>query len=127
MEATRLATTLTKVLTPALPFLLTAAPAGQAKSNEIPASALEADTSIWQKIYPKMSGRPALLAAAYNLARNNRDADAQLEFHDQLAALLQADAELFDDLKREVIHHYVLHHFDAAPIGAGAIAAAARA
>jgi hypothetical protein len=123
MEATRLATTLTNILAPALPFLLTDSPAGQAERDEIPASALAADTSIWQKIYPKTSGHPALLEAAYNLARNSHDSEAQTEFHDQVAELLRADSSLFDDLKREVIHHFVLHHFDSAP-GVGVTAGA---
>lgn len=123
MEATKLANTLTSILTPALPFLMTASPSGQLTGDKIPESALAADKSIWQKIYPKTTDRPGLLEAAMHLARNSRDSGAQEAFHDEIRDLLAADAELFENLKKEVIHHFVHHHFDAmnsAPVGAAA-------
>ena len=120
MEATRLADKLTTVLAPALPFLLPASRTGQMDTKDIPQSALEADRSIWQKITPRTTGHPALLAAAQHLAFNSHDSAAQAEFHDELRDLLAEDAALFEDLKKEVIHHCVLHHFDAAPTGARA-------
>ena len=110
MEATRLATTLTSTLAPALPYLLTAAPTGQVRN--IPESAMAADTSLWQKILPRTKQRPGLMDAAVNLAKDWKDAGAQAEFRQELRDLLAADAELFDDLKKEVIHHFVYHHFD---------------
>jgi len=116
METTRLATKLTATLAPALPFLLSAA-AGQDEHEEIPESALAADTSIWQKILPKTKERPPLLEAAVELAKHSRDSDAQAAFGDELRKLLDDDSALFDDLKKEVIHHFVHHHFDAAPAG----------
>src|SRR5438874_13574516 len=98
MEATRLATTLTSTLAPALPYLLTAAETGQVQN--IPESALAADTSLWQKILPRTKDRPELMEAAVNLAKNSTDAGAQAEFRQELHNLLAADAELFDDLKK---------------------------
>ena len=119
MEATRLATKLTSVLAPALPFLLPASATGQTDTEDIPESALAADRSIWQKISPRTADHPALLNAAQHLAFNWHDAGAQEEFQHELRDLLAEDAALFEDLKKEVIHHYVLHHFDStAPMSA---------
>jgi hypothetical protein len=55
-----------------------------------------------------------LLNAAQHLAFNWHDADAQTEFQHELRELLVEDPALFEDLKKEVIHHCVLHHFDSA-------------
>jgi hypothetical protein len=115
MEATRLATKLTDTLAPALPFLLTTPTGGQFAGDEIPESALAADKSIWQKLLPRTKDRPALYEAAIHLAKNSHDAGAQAEFAQELRELLNADAELFEDLKKEVIHHFVYHHFDGVP------------
>jgi hypothetical protein len=119
MEATRLATKLTDTLAPALPFLLTTQAGGPFTGDEIPESALAADKSIWQKILPRTKDRPALYEAAIHLAKNSHDAGAQAEFSQELRELLDADHDLFEDLKKEVIHHFVHHHFD----GVAALAA----
>jgi hypothetical protein len=120
MEATRLANKLTTVLAPALPFLLPASRTGQMDTEDIPQSALDADRSIWQKISPRTGDHPHLLEAAQHLAFNSHDSSAQEEFQHELRDLLAKDAMLFEDLKKEVIHHCVLHHFDAVPTGARA-------
>jgi hypothetical protein len=115
MEAIRLAEKLTATLAPALPFLLTSPATGQFTGDEIPASALAADKSIWQKILPRTKDRPALYESAIHLAKNSHDESAQFEFSHELCDLLETDAALFEDLKKEVIHHFVHHHFDGVP------------
>lgn len=115
MEATRLATKLTDTLAPALPFLLTTQAGGPFTGDEIPESALAADKSIWQKLLPRTKDRPALYEAAIHLAKNSHDAGSQADFAQELRELLRADADLFEDLKKEVIHHFVYHHFDGVP------------
>jgi hypothetical protein len=120
MEATRLANKLTTVLAPALPFLLPVSQTSELDTRDIPQSALDADRSIWQKISPRTSDHPHLLEAAQHLAFDSHDSSAQAEFQHELRDLLAEDASLFEDLKKEVIHHCVLHHFDAPPTGARA-------
>ena len=115
MEAIRLATKLTSTLAPALPFLLTTQAGGQFTGDEIPQSALAADKSIWQKILPRTKDRPSVYEAAIHLAKNSHDIGAQSEFSHELSELLESDAALFEDLKKEVIHHFVYHHFDGVP------------
>jgi hypothetical protein len=115
MEAIRLATKLTSTLAPALPFLLTTQAGGQFTGDEIPESALAADKSIWQKILPRTKDRPSVYEAAIQLAKNSHDIGAQSEFSHELSELLESDAALFEDLKKEVIHHFVYHHFDGVP------------
>ena len=114
METTRLANKLTCTLAPALPYLVSAT--GEPMEHEqIPASALAADTQIWQKIAPRAREHPELLEAAINLAKHSRDWDAQEVFQQQVQQLLDEDAALFEDLKKEVIHHCVHHDFDGLP------------
>ena len=83
--------------------------------ENIPASALAADTAIWQKIAPRTKQHPELLEAAIHLAKHSRDWDAQEEFQQEVQKLLDEDAALFEDLKKEVIHHCVHHDYDGLP------------
>jgi hypothetical protein len=88
---------------------------GQSTGDEIPESALAADKSIWQKILPRIKDRPSIYEAAIQVAKNSHDIGAQSEFSHELSELLESDVALFEDLKKEVIHHFVYHHFDGVP------------
>jgi hypothetical protein len=119
METTRLATKLTSTLAPALPYLLSAA-AGEIDREQIPDSALAADREIWQKIAPATKEHSMLMDAAIELAKHCKDPGAQAAFTHELRRLLDEDSALFENLKKEVIHHFVYHHFDPASSGVSA-------
>jgi hypothetical protein len=93
------------LLIPALPYLLDAGHGAAKKLGEAAGGTVsEAARSIWAWLRPKAaSGRPELLEAAEDVAKEINDLDAHAAFRQQLRKMLDGDPALQEELQKLVI------------------------
>lgn len=101
MNVSVLATSLTAILSPAFPYLLSA---GETAMEGV-GSALGEDIwnrvkKIWAKLRPRMAAKPAAEEAIQDLAKTPDDEDTLAAFRYQLTKLLREDANLAAELAR---------------------------
>lgn len=101
MDIVALASSLTTVLTPLLPYLLKA---GEKVADEtgkaIAGESWEWAKSIWTKLKPKVEAKEAALEAAQDVAEAPKDEEAQVALRRQLKKLLTEDQSLAEEVSR---------------------------
>lgn len=101
MDIVALASALTTVLSPLLPYLLKA---GETAADEtgkaIAGQSWEWAKSIWAKLKPKVEAKPGALEIAQDAAQAPEDQDAQAAFRQQLKKLLTEDQSLAEEVSR---------------------------
>ena len=92
MDINALASSLTTVLVPLLPYLLKAGEkAAEETGKTLAGESWEWAKSLWFKLKPKVDAKPGALEAAEDAAQVPDDEDAQASFRRQLKKLLEED------------------------------------
>ena len=101
MDIGALASSLTTVLVPLLPYLLKAGEkAAEETGKKVAGESLEWAKSLWVKLKPKVEAKPAALEAAEDAAQTPDDEDAQAALRVQLKKLLTEDQSLAEEVSR---------------------------
>jgi hypothetical protein len=101
MDITALASSLTTVLGPLLPYLLNAGEkVAEETGKAVAGQSWEWAKSIWTKLKPKVEAKEAALEAAQDVAQSPEDQDAQAAFRQQLKKLLTEDQSLAEEVSR---------------------------
>jgi len=99
MDIGVLASSVTTILAPLLPYLLKA---GQNVTEEtgkaIAGQSWEWTKSLWTKLKPKVEAKEAALEAAQDVAQSPEDEDAQASLRRQLKKLLTEDQSLAEEV-----------------------------
>ena len=113
MDIGALASSLTTVLVPLLPYLLKAGEkAAEETGKQVAGQSWEWAKSLWNKLKPKVEAKEAALEAAQDVAESPEDEDAQAALRRQLKKLLTDDQALAEELS---------HWLEAAGINVSAI------
>ena len=101
MDIGAMASSLTTVLVPLLPYLLKA---GEKAAEETGKAAvnqsLEWGKSLWSKLKSKVEAKPDALEAAQEIAQSPEDQDAQAALRRHLRKLLTEDQSLAEEVSR---------------------------
>jgi hypothetical protein len=101
MDISSLASSLTTVLGPLLPYLLKAGEkVADETTNAVADQGLEWAKSIWAKLEPKVEAKEAALEAAQDVADAPEDEEAQIALRRQLKKLLTEDQSLAEEVSR---------------------------
>lgn len=101
MDIVALASSLTTVLVPLLPYLLKAGEkAAEETGKAVAGQSWEWAKSLWTKLQPKVEAKPNALEAAQDVANAPEDQDAQATFRQQLKKLLAEDQSLAEEVSR---------------------------
>lgn len=101
MDIGALASSLTTVLVPLLPYLLKAGEkAAEETGKTVAGQSWEWAKSLWTKLKPKVEAQPAALEAAQDAAQAPGDEDLQTSFRVQLKKLLTEDQALAEEVSR---------------------------
>ncbi|HYV13370.1 MAG TPA: hypothetical protein VE980_20870 [Pyrinomonadaceae bacterium] len=101
MDIGAMASSLTTVLVPLLPYLLKAGEkAAEETGNAVAGQSWEWVKSVWTRLKPKVEAKPAALEAAQDVALSPEDQDAQAALRIQLRKLLTEDQSLADEVSR---------------------------
>jgi hypothetical protein len=101
MDIAALATSLTTVLVPLLPYLLKAGEkAAEETGKTVAVQTLDWGKSLWSKLKPKVEAKPAALEAAQDAAQAPGDEDLQAALRVQLKKLLTEDQSLAEEVSR---------------------------
>jgi hypothetical protein len=101
MDIGALASSVTTVLVPLLPYLLKAGEkAAEETGTKVADQSLEWAKSLWSKLKPKVDAKPAALEAAQDVAQTPDDEDAQAALRVQLKKLLAEDQSLAEEVRR---------------------------
>ena len=96
-----LASSLTMVLGPLLPYLLKAGEkAAEETGKTVAGASWEWAQSLWTKLKPKVETNPAALVAAQDVAQAPGDEDLQVVLRVQLKKLLTEDQSLAEEVSR---------------------------
>jgi hypothetical protein len=101
MDIVALASSLTTVLTPLLPYLPKAGEtAAEETGKAVAGQSWEWAKSLWAKLKPKVEAKEAALEAAQDVAESPADEEAQVALRRQLIKLLTTDQSLAEELSR---------------------------
>ncbi len=101
MDIGALASSLTTVLVPLLPYLLKAGEkAAEETGKTVAGQSWELVKSLWTKLKPKVEAKEAALEAAQDAAQEPEDQYAQAAFRQQLKKLLTEDQSLAEEVNR---------------------------
>jgi len=101
MDIGAIASSLTAVLVPLLPYLLKAGEtAAEETGKAVAGQSWEWAKSLWTKLKPKVEAKPGALEVAQDAAQAPEDQDAQAAFRQQLKKLLTEDHSLAEELNR---------------------------
>jgi hypothetical protein len=101
MDIGALASSLTTVLVPLLPYLLKAGEkAAEETGKTVAGQSWEWAKSVWTKLRPKVEAKEAALEAAQDVAEAPGDEDLQASFRVQLKKLLTEDQSLAEEVSR---------------------------
>jgi hypothetical protein len=100
MDIGTLASSLTTVLVPLLPYLLKAGEKAAETGKTIAGQSWEWTKSLWIKLKPKVEAKPTALEAAQDAAQTPEDEDLQAALRVQLKKLLTEDQSLADEVSR---------------------------
>jgi hypothetical protein len=101
MDIGALASSLTTILVPLLPYLLKVGDkAAEETSKAVAGQSWEWTKSLWTKLKPKVEARPGALEVAQDAAQEPEDQDAQAAFRQQLKKLLTEDQSLAEEVSR---------------------------
>jgi hypothetical protein len=99
MDIVALASSLTTVLSPLLPYLLKAGEkAAEETGKAVAGQSWQWTKSLWAKLKPKVETKPGALEAAHDVAQAPDDQDAQAAFRQQLKKLLTEDQSLAEEV-----------------------------
>ncbi|TAE59568.1 MAG: hypothetical protein EAZ76_01180 [Nostocales cyanobacterium] len=88
-----------KFLAPCLPFLLTmGTKVAEGASQKVGEDVWNKAKAIWGKLWPKVEAKEAAKEAAEDVAKNPDDEDLQVSLRVQLKKILEADAELAQEI-----------------------------
>ena len=101
MDIGAIASSLTTVLVPLLPYLLKAGEtAAEETGKAVAGQSWEWAKSLWTKLQPKVEAKPGALEVAQDAAEAPEDQDAQAAFRQQLKKLLTEDKSLAEEVSR---------------------------
>ena len=101
MDIGALASSVTTVLVPLLPYLLKAGEkAAEETGKTVAGQSWEWAKSLWTKLQPKVEENPAALVAAQDVAQAPEDEDLQVVLRVQLKKLLTEDQSLTEEVSR---------------------------
>jgi len=101
MDIGALASSLTTVLVPLLPYLLKAGEtAAEETGKAVAGQSWEWAKSLWTKLQPKVEAKPGALEIAQDAAQAPEDQDAQAALRRQLKKLLTEDQSLAEEVSR---------------------------
>ena len=101
MDIVALASSITTVLVPLLPYLLKAGEkAAEETGKAVAGQGWEWAKSLWTKLKPKVEAKPGALEAAQDVAQAPEDQDALAAFRQQLKKLLNKDQSLAEEVSR---------------------------
>lgn len=101
MDISAMASSLTAVLVPLLPYLLKAGEkAAEETGKMVAGQSWEWTKSVWTKLRPKVEAKPAALEAAQDVAQSPEDQDLQGALRAQLKKLLTEDQSLAEEVRR---------------------------
>ena len=101
MDIGALASSLTTVLVPLLPYLLKAGEkAAEETGKTVAGQSWEWAKSLWTKLKPQVEAKPAALEAAQDVALAPEDEDLQAALRVQLKKLLTEDQSLAEEVSR---------------------------
>jgi hypothetical protein len=101
MDIGALASSVTTVLIPLLPYLLKAGEkAAEETGKAVAGQSWEWAKSLWTKLKPKVEAKPAALEAAQDVAQSPGDEDLQATLRVQLKKLLTEDQSLTEEVSR---------------------------
>jgi len=101
MDIGAMASSLTTVLVPLLPYLLKAGEkAAEETGKAVAGQSWEWVKSVWTRLKPKVEAKPAALEAAQDVALSPDDQDAQAALRMQLRKLLTEDQSLAEEVSR---------------------------
>ncbi len=101
MDIVALASALTTVLAPLLPYLRKAGErAADEAGKTVAGQSWEWAKSLWNKLQPEVEAKPAALEAAEDVAQSPEDQDAQAAFRQQLKKLLTENQSLAEEVNR---------------------------
>src|SRR5215208_2057597 len=101
MDIVALASSVTTVLVPLLPYLLKAVEkAAEEPGKAVAGQSWEWAKSLWTKLQPKVEANPAALVAAQDVAETPEDKDLQAVLRVQLKKLLTEDQSLAEEVSR---------------------------
>jgi len=101
MDIGAMASSLTTVLVPLLPYLLKAGEkAAEETGKAVAGQSWEWVKSVWTRLKPKVEAKPAALEAAQDVALSPEDQDAQAALRMQLRKLLTEDQSLAEEVSR---------------------------
>ena len=101
MDIVALASSVTTVLVPLLPYLLKAGEkAAEETGKAVAGQSWEWAKSLWTKLQPKVEANPAALVAAQDVAQSTEDEELQTVLRVQLRKLLTEDQSLTEDVSR---------------------------
>ena len=101
MDIGILASSLTTVLVPLLPYLLKAGEkAAEETGKNVAVQTLDWGKSLWSKLKPKVEAKPAALEAVQDAAQAPGDEDLQAALRVQLKKLLTEDHSFAEEVSR---------------------------
>lgn len=101
MDIGALASSLTTILGPLLPYLLKAGEnVAEETGKAIAGQSWEWTKSLWTKLKPKVEEKEAALEAAQDVAQSPEDEDLQATLRVQLKKLLTDDQSLAEEVRR---------------------------
>ncbi len=101
LDIAALASTLTGLLAPALPYLLKfGEQAGTEASKKIGVDAWERAKTLWDKLHPRFAKKAAAQEAATDVADDPASEDAQAALRQQLKKLLTEDSGFASELAK---------------------------
>ena len=101
MDIAVLASSLTTVLVPLLPYLLKAGEkAAEETGKTVAVQTLDWGKSLWSKLKPKVEAKPAALEAVQDAAQAPGDEDLQAALRVQLQKLLTEDQSFAEEVSR---------------------------
>ena len=101
MDIGALASSVTTVLVPLLPYLLKAGEkAAEETGKTVAGQSWEWGKSLWTKLKPKVEAKPDALVAAQDVAQTPDDKDLQAVLRVQLKKLLTEDQSLAEEVSR---------------------------
>jgi len=99
MDIGILASSLTTILVPLLPYLLKAGEkAAEETGKSVGSHTLEWAKSIWSKLQPKVEAKPLALEAAQDAAETPDDEDTKATLRRQFKKLLEEDKSLAEEV-----------------------------
>lgn len=101
LDIAALASTLTSLLAPALPYLIKfGEQAGTEASKKISLDAWDQAKTLWDKLRPRFEKKPAAQEAANDVADDPSNEDAQAALRQQLKKLLVEDSDFALELAK---------------------------